>query len=109
MDKELEQEFEANLISLIDDNGDEYEFEILDEIDFEDGHYLALMPLFELPDGDADETYMIFETIGEDDEPQLAEVEDETLLDKLAEIFEKHFDEFDELEEDLNEEDLNEE
>lgn len=104
MDKEMEQEFEANLISLIDDNGDEYEFEILDEIDFEDSHYLALMPLFELPDGDAEETYMIFEAIEDGDEPQLVEVEDDDLLDKLAEIFEKHFDEFDELEEDLDEE-----
>ncbi|MGN0536887.1 MAG: DUF1292 domain-containing protein [Acutalibacteraceae bacterium] len=104
MDKEMEQEFEANLISLIDDNGDEYEFEILDEIDFEDSHYLALMPLFELPDGDAEETYMIFEAIEDGDEPQLVEVEDDDLLDKLAEIFEKHFDEFDELEEDLDKE-----
>lgn len=96
MDKELEQEFEANLISLIDDNGDEYEFEILDEIDYNDGHYLALMPLFELPDGDAEETYMIFEAIDEDSDAQLVEVEDEALLDELAAIFEKHFDEFDE-------------
>ncbi len=104
MDKEMEQDFEANLISLIDDNGDEYEFEILDEIDYENGHYLALMPLFELPDGDAEETYMIFETIDEGDEPQLVEVEDDVLLDKLAEIFEKHFDEFDELDVDFDEE-----
>lgn len=104
MDKELEQEFEANLISLIDDNGDEYEFEILDEIDYNDGHYLALMPLFELPDGDAEETYMIFEAIEEDDEAQLVEVEDEALLDELAAIFEKHFDEFDEaIDEELEE------
>ena len=35
----------------------------------------------------------IFEAIEEDGEEQLAEVEDEELLDKLAEIFESHFDE----------------
>lgn len=103
---DMEQEFEANLISLIDENGDEYEFEILDEIDFEDGHYLALMPLFELPDGDAEDTYMIFESVASEDEEgdELVEVEDEALLDKLAAIFEAHFDEFDELEEDITEE-----
>ena len=33
------------------------------------------------------------EAIEEDGEEQLAEVEDEELLDKLAEIFESHFDE----------------
>ena len=38
-------------------------------------------------------TYYIFEAIEEDGEEQLAEVEDEELLDKLAEIFESHFDE----------------
>jgi len=46
-------------------------------------------PLIRLPNG----TYYIFEAIEEDGEEQLAEVEDEELLDKLAEIFESHFDE----------------
>lgn len=38
-------------------------------------------------------TYYIFEVIEEDGEEQLAEVEDDELLDKLAAIFESRFEE----------------
>ena len=39
------------------------------------------------------ETYYILEVIEEDGEEQLQEVEDDALLDKLAEIFENRFNE----------------
>lgn len=100
---ELDNNYEADLISLLDEDGNEYEFEIIDEIDYKDGHYYALMPLFDLPDDNisSEETYMIFEVIEDDDgEPQLAEVEDDDLLDELAEIFEANFSDISESEED---------
>ncbi len=92
---ENEDIFDANLISLVDEDGNEYEFEILDEIDYKDGHYYALMPLFDMPeDGiDSESTYMIFEAVeDENGDPQLAEIEDDELLDEIAEIFEANFD-----------------
>lgn len=90
---------DVDLVSLVDDEGNEYEFEVLDEIDYEDGHYYALMPTFDLPDQDIESgnTYMIFEAVeDENGDPQLAEIEDEELLDEIAEIFENHFDEMEE-------------
>ena len=104
--KKNENEFDANLVSLLDDEGNEYEFEIIEELDYEDKHYYALMPLFEIPDEeDTENVYMIFEDImDENGEPQLAEIDDEELLDTLAELFEEKFDlfmgEFDEEDED---------
>ena len=95
--QELENEmYDANLISLLDDEGNEYEFEIIEELDYKDGHYYALMPLFEMPDEENNEgVYMIFEDIvDENGEPQLAEIDDEALLDTLAELFEEKFDLF---------------
>ncbi len=90
-----EEEYnEADLISLLDDEGNEYEFEVIDEIDYKDGHYFALMPLFDLPDQDIEQgsTYMIFEAVeDENGDPQLAEIEDDDLLDEIAEIFEAGF------------------
>ncbi len=89
------ENYEADLVSLLDDEGNEYEFEILDEIDYKDGHYYALMPLFDLPEQgiDSESTYMIFEVVeDESGEPQLAEIEDEDLLDEVAAIFESNFD-----------------
>ncbi len=90
---------DADLISLLDDDGNEYEFEVLDEMDYKDSHYYALMPLFEMVDQDIEpgSTYMIFEAVeDENGDPQLAEVEDDDLLDEIAEIFEERFDEAEE-------------
>ncbi len=87
---------DVDLISLVDEEGNEYEFEVLDEIDYKDGHYYALMPTFDLPEQDIESgsTYMIFEAVeDENGEPQLAEIEDEDLLDEISEIFEDNFDE----------------
>ena len=89
--------YESNLISLLDDEGNEYEFEIIEELDYQDRHYYALMPLFDMPDDeqeDSENVYMIFEDIiDENGEPQLAEIDDEALLDTLAEMFEEKLDE----------------
>ena len=72
-----EEAEEVDLISLLDEEGNEYEFEVLDEIDYKDGHYYALMPTFDLPEQDIESgsTYMIFEAVeDENGEPQLAEI-----------------------------------
>lgn len=87
--------FEADLITLIDDEGQEHEFEIIDELETDDGHFMALVPTRQDPEdmsSDA-ETYYIFEVIEEDGEEQLQELEDDALLDKLADIFETRFNE----------------
>ena len=91
----MNDEFGADLITLIDDEGEEHEFEILDVIDNDEGCFYALLPTFDDPQDEvgSEGTYYIFEAIEEDGEQQLAEVEDEELLDRLAEIFEKHFEE----------------
>lgn len=87
----MNNEYEADLITLTDEDGTEYEFEILDSVELDDKVYYALMPTFESPEDDG--TYYIFEAFEEDGEPQLAEVEDEELLDKLADIFETRYSE----------------
>ena len=45
----MNNEYGADLITLIDDEGVEHEFEILDEIDNEDGVFYALLPTFDDP------------------------------------------------------------
>ncbi len=82
--------FDADLISLLDDEGNEYEFEILDEIDYKNGHYYVLLPLFDLPEEDivAENTYVILESIeDENGEPQLAELDDPELMEELDTIY----------------------
>lgn len=90
----MNEEQEIDLLTLVDDEGQEHEFEILDVLDYDNRCYYALLPTFSDPQEALDaETYYIFEAIEENGEEQLAEVEDDELLDTLAEIFESRFDE----------------
>lgn len=91
----MDYEYEADLLTLVDDEGKEHEFEIIDELENDDGHFMALVPTQQDPEdlsSDA-ETYYIFEVIEEDGEEQLQEVEDDALLDQLAALFESRFNE----------------
>lgn len=91
----MDKEFAPDLITLIDDENVEHNFEIIDTIENEKGVFYALYPIFDDPDSAIadDGEYYIMEVIEEDGEEQLAEVDDDALLDELAEIFEKRFEE----------------
>ncbi len=91
----MDKEFAPDLITLIDDENVEHNFEILDTIENDKGLFYALYPVFDdANDAVSDDgEYYIMEVLEEDGEEQLAEVEDEQLLDELAEIFEKRFEE----------------
>lgn len=85
--------FEADLLTLTDEEGVEMEFQILDTIEHEGSRYLALLPTEEADDEDENGAYYILKEEEDEDggDPMLAEVEDEALLDELAAIFEQHF------------------
>ena len=71
-------EYEADLITLLDDENVEHTFEIIDSIEKDDCVYYALLPVFD----DAKEQLEL-----------LLEVEDEELLDELAKKKKKRFEE----------------
>ena len=91
----MQEAFGPDILTLVDDEGNEHEFEVLDVIDNDDGCFYALLPVFNDPQEqiEAQGTYYIFESIEENGEQQLAEVESEALLDQLAEQFESRFEE----------------
>jgi uncharacterized protein YrzB (UPF0473 family) len=91
----MQDEFGPDILTLVDDEGNEHEFEVLDVIDNDDGCFYALLPVLSNPQDqvEAQGTYYIFESVEENGEQQLAEVEDEALLDRLAEQFESRFEE----------------
>ena len=104
----MHDEFGPDLLTLVDDEGNEHEFEVLDVIDNEDGCFYALLPTVSDPQEtvEADKTYYIFESIEENGEQQLAEVEDDALLDRLAQQFEARFEEmYDDEDDDESEDD----
>ena len=89
----MDNSFSPDLITLVDENGIEHNFEILDRIEENDNRYFALMPVFE---NSADMLsssgeYTILEAIDVNGEEQLAEIEDETLRRRLSYEFEERF------------------
>lgn len=89
----MDNEFAPDLMTLIDEDGGEHSFEILDVIEENDNTYYALMPVYENSEDmlkDSGE-YYILETVTQDGEEQLAEVIDEALRNRLSEIFEERF------------------
>ena len=90
----MDNEFTLDLITLIDDEGNEHSFEILDKIIEDDNEYLALYPVFDSAEdsvNDSGEYYIMEVIFGDDGEEELAELDDEDLLDRLANQFEERF------------------
>ena len=84
--------YDADIITLVDDDGVQHEFEILDAIETDDGRYCALLPYYG-DDSDAadDSEYYILQVVEVDGSEELTEIEDSEMLDTLAEIFEDRF------------------
>ena len=91
----MDNEFAPDIITLIDEENKEHSFEILDTLVQDDKEYYALYPIFDDAEDSVQDSgeYYIMEVVDVDGEQQLAEVEDDDLLDSLAEIFEAHFEE----------------
>ncbi len=101
----MDKDFTPDLITLIDEEGNEHDFEILDKIETEDSEYYALYPIFDDAQDslqDSGEYYIMEAVIGEDGEEELAEIDDEELLDNLAEQFEERFEELFDDDQDYN-------
>lgn len=84
--KELLPE-EDNIVTFVDENGEELTFEFLDCIEYEGKEYLCLLPQEE----DNNEVVILeVEPIDEENENYLA-VEDEAILEGVYAIFKDHY------------------
>ncbi len=89
----MSNDYSPDLITLVDDEGTEHNFEILDTVEFENKEYYALYPVFDNPADMVTDSgeYYIMEATDSDDGWELAEVDDDDLIDKLSVIFEERF------------------
>lgn len=76
----------ANIVSLYDEDGNEYSFELVDYVDYEDKLYAIMIPE-ELSDEEDDQLAVIMETYFEGDEPNFVFVEDEELAQKILDSY----------------------
>ncbi len=90
MSENLDQDI--NVVSIVDDEGNEHLFEEIDRIELDDGRrYLALVPDMETnPEfyDDDDGDVIILKVIEEDGESYLIQIEDEAEFIEIGNIFE---------------------
>ena len=96
------EDFNPDLVSVVDEDGVSHTFEELDRIETDEGRFIALLPVYdeasEILDDDG-ELIILSVTEDEDGETYLEPIEDEKLFNKIGEIFEKRLEdlfEFDE-------------
>ncbi len=96
----MNDENQSGLITILDEEGTEHKFELLDAIETDDGRYVALLPVYQDPSDmvDGDGELIILSVEEEDGEDTLATIEDEKLFDEIAEIFEERLSDLYEIE-----------
>lgn len=88
---DMDQEYNPDLITVQDDDGNEHIFEELDRIETDQGRYVAMLPTFDSEEEmlESDSELIILRVIEEGDETYLAAIEDDDEFDEVAEIFEE--------------------
>ncbi len=106
----MDENYNPDIVSVVDEDGKEHVFEELDRIETEDGRYVALSPLYDDPQEYIDDSgeLIILKVTEEDGETYLAPIEDENEFDYVGELFEKRLSDLYEFE-DEGEEDSDEE
>ena len=89
----MPEEYTPDLVTLISDDGEEIEFEILDVIENDEGKFYVLYPYYANPADAVNDPgeYYIFEVQEVDGEEELADIEDDDKLDRIAAIFEENY------------------
>ena len=82
------EEDTVDIYTLVDEEGNEMEFQLLAEADIDDAHYVALAPMSALTDDSSEEgDYVILRQDEEDGEKMFSTVDDDETLDRVAEFF----------------------
>lgn len=88
-DKELEMDIGEDLLTLVDEDGVEHQFEVVDSAELDGENYMALVPVFDKPEELLEDSgeLVILKIVEEDGEEFLEAIEDETEFDKVGDFF----------------------
>lgn len=85
-----EMEYNPDLYTLVDEEGVEQTFELLDVMEVDDDRYFALMPYYEDPEdilNDTAELIVLKSQIDENDEELMISIDDEEEYQRIGEMF----------------------
>ena len=85
----MSEEFLPDILSLTDEEGNEYNFEVLDRIETDDGRYVALLPVYDDPNEQLQDSgeLVILKVFEEDGEEYLEQIEDEDEYATVSDAF----------------------
>ncbi|MBR2405924.1 MAG: DUF1292 domain-containing protein [Clostridia bacterium] len=94
-------EYGNDLVTVVDDEGNQHQFEVLDAIETDTGRYVALVPVYDNPsDLINDDGELVILTVKEENgEDLLLPIEDDDEFEEIAEIFEERLADLYEVEE----------
>ena len=94
-------EFTPDLVSVVDEEGNQHQFEILDAIETDEARYVALVPVLDPQAAVEDDGELIvLQVVTEDGEDLLVPIEDEEEFDEIAALFEERLEELYEIDTD---------
>lgn len=87
----MAEEYGNDLVSVVDDEGNEHQFEILDAIETDEGRYVALLPVYTDAEAavEGDGELVILEVVNDNGDDLLVPIEDDEMFDNIATIFEE--------------------
>ena len=86
-----EFDYTPDLVSVSDDDGNEYNFEVLDRIETDDGRYVAVVEYFDDPQEMLmnDSEVIILKVAEENGETYLTQIDDEEVYAEVSDLFEE--------------------
>lgn len=86
---DLEKDYNPDIVTLSDDDGKEYTFEVIDAIESDEGRYLAMLPVFDDPQKMLEDSgELVIVKVGEENgEEYFFEIEDDDEYEFVADTF----------------------
>ena len=82
-------DYNPDIVTLQDDDGKEYTFEVLDAIETDEGRYLALLPVYDDPQQQLDDSgeLVVVKAEEENGEEYFTDIEDDDEYETVSEAF----------------------
>ena len=86
---DIEKDYNPDIVTLSDDDGKEYTFEVIDAIESDEGRYLAMLPVFDDPQKMLEDSgELVIVKVGEENgEEYFFEIEDDDEYEFVADTF----------------------
>ena len=97
----MSEDFGANIVSVMDEEGNEHQFELLDAIETDEGRYVALLPIYSEAEAaiEDDGELVILEVVNDNGDDLLVPIEDDDMFESVAQAFEERLSEYYEINE----------